>query len=166
MPVESSYKVCPECSTEYLQVATRCSDCDVDLVAAADQVADEPPLEAFPQADELACVRVAPIAWIQALSGGLQERGHPHRVEPIDAGTPGSDGDARHEAFGDSQLFGLYVRADDLEAARDLDAIIAVQVFPEAAPDLEEGQDDACPACGSALAADATACSDCGLVMG
>ena len=68
--------------------------------------------------------------------------------------------------FGNVQLFGLYVQEDGLDTARELDDTMAAQLLPEDAPALEEGEQDACPACGSALTASATECADCGLAFG
>lgn len=158
------YKLCPECHEEYTLVATRCADCDVDLVHGDELALDEEELEAFPPASELECVRVAPIAWIRALSEALQEGGVVHRVEPASA-DDAPEGQ-RPEVFGDIQLFGLYVRSEHASTARELDDSIAAQVLPEEAPALVEGEEEACPACGTALAADVTECPDCGLRLG
>ena len=84
MPVEPHYKYCPVCRSEYTLIATRCIDCDVDLVDA-DALPAEEELQSFPPASELECVRVAPMAWIRALSAALQKGGVAHRVEPATA---------------------------------------------------------------------------------
>ncbi len=158
------YKLCPECRTEYTRFVTRCTDCDVDLVHAETLPDEGEEIEAFPPASELECVRVAPIAWIRALSDALQERGLAHRVGPA------TDGDApdgqRPGVFGAAQLFGLYVRSECASPARELDGTIAAQLLPEEAPPLDEGEEEECPACGAALAADAIECPDCGLRLG
>jgi hypothetical protein len=161
MSSEPQYKLCPSCRTEYLPVATRCADCDVDLVHRDALAAEEEDLAAFPPASELECVRVAPIAWIHALSEALQQQGIAHRVEHASAENA-PDGQ-RPEVFGDVQLFGLYVRSEHVPQTRDLDGSIAAQILPEEAPLLGEGEEDACPACGTALRADVTECPDCGL---
>lgn len=158
------YKLCPECRTEYTPVVTRCTDCDVDLVHADSLPGEEEEIEAFPPASQLECVRVAPIAWIRALSEALQERGLAHRVEPA-TDTDAPDGQ-RPKVFGEAQLFGLYVRSECASPARELDGSIAAQLLPEEAPPLDEGEEEACPACGATLAADAIECSDCGLRLG
>jgi predicted RNA-binding Zn-ribbon protein involved in translation (DUF1610 family) len=164
MSTEPHYKLCPACGMEYILVATRCADCDVELVHGDALAAEEEDLEAFPPASELECVRVAPIAWIQALSEALQQRGVAHRVEPASAeDTP--DGQ-RPDIFGDAQLFGLYVQTEHASMTRELDGSIAAQVLPEEAPTLAEDEEEACPACSTALAADATECPDCGLRFG
>ena len=164
MPTERHYKLCPECHEEYTLVATRCADCDVDLVHGDELALEEEELEAFPPASELACVRVAPIAWIRALSAALQQGGVVHRVEPASA-DDAPEGQ-RPEVFGDVQLFGLYVRIEHASTARELDVSIAAQVLPEEAPALAQGEEEACPACGTALGSDATECPECGLSFG
>ena len=164
MTTQSYYRLCPACRSEYTLVATRCIDCDVDLVDANSLSAEEEVLQAFPPASELECVRVAPIAWIRALSGALQEGGVAHRVEPATAeDAPESQ---RPDVFGDVQLFGLYVESEHAPPARELDGTIAAQLLPEEAPALSEGEEEACPACGTALTSDAIECPDCGLRFG
>lgn len=158
------YKVCPACRTEYMLVAARCADCDVDLVDPEVLAAADKEREAFPPASELECVRVAPIGWVHALSEALRERGIAHRVEPASAeDAPEDQGPV---VFGDAPLFGLYVQSEHLPPARELDESIAAVVFPEKAPALAEGEEETCPACGTALTANATECPDCGLVFG
>jgi hypothetical protein len=164
MSTEPRFKFCPECREEYTLVATRCVHCDVELVHGDELAREQGELEAFPPTSELACVRVAPLAWIRALSEALQQSGVIHRVEPATA--DGAPEDQRPEVFGDVQLFGLYVRSEDVAVAAELDASIAVQVLPEEAPALAEGEEETCPACGTSLAADATECPDCGLQFG
>ena len=164
METELHYKLCPECRTEYRRVATRCADCDVDLVEAdALAVADEE-VASFPPASELDCVRVAPIAWIHALSEALSERGIAHRVEPATAAD--APAGQHPEVFGGAQLFGMYVRGEEAAPVRELDVRIAHQLVPQEAPELAEGEEDACPACGTTIAAHATECPDCGIAFG
>jgi hypothetical protein len=164
MPTGRHYKLCPACHEEYTLVASRCADCGVDLVHGDELALEEDELEAFPPASELECVRVAPLPWIRALSEALQQGGVVHRVEPASA-DDAPEGQ-RPEVFGDVQLFGLYVRSEDAPTAREFDDSIAAQVLPEEAPALAEGEEEACPACGTALAADVTECPDCGLRLG
>lgn len=163
MGTGSGYKVCPECGVEHVRSATRCADCDVELVWPGELSAEEEPVD-LPPASELACVRVAPLAWIRALSDGLAQRGVAHRVE---AATEDDAPEGQSAAvFGDAQLFGLYVEEQSSAEARELDSRIADQVLPGEAPSLEEGEEAACPACSTPLAPDAVECPDCGLVLG
>ena len=98
------------------------------------------------------------------MSEALQQGGVVHRVEPASA-DDAPEGQ-RPDVFGDVQLFGLYVRMEHVSTARELDDSIAAQVLPEEAPTVEEGEEETCPACGTALAADVTECPDCGLSFG
>ncbi len=155
----SQYQVCPECRVEYNLTATRCVDCRVDLVSPDALVTEA--AESFPPAAELTCIRVAPLAWMRALSAALEQDGVAHRIEPASADD--APGDQRPDVFGAVALFGLYVREEDAAGARELDGTMAARLLPEEAPLLEEGEEDACPACGTPLDADAVACADCGL---
>lgn len=163
MSTPSGYKVCPACRVEHLQSATRCADCDVDLVHSG-ELPSEAESADLPPASDLACVRVAPLPWIRALSEGLEQLGVAHRVE---SATPEAAPEGQSAAvFGDLQLFGLYVEGENAVPARELDSRIAAQVLPEEAPPLDEGEEDSCPACSSRLPPHAVECPDCGLVLG
>jgi len=164
MSIAPRYKICPVCHCEYTLVTSRCIDCDVDLVDAETLAFEQAELEAFPPASELECVRVAPLAWVRALSEALQQGGVAHRVEP--ATSRDAPPDQRPDVFGNAQLFGLYVKSEHAASARALDGSIAAQLLPEEAPALSEDEQEACPACGTALAVDAIECSDCGLRFG
>ena len=157
------YKVCPECRTEHTATTERCADCDVALVHPDALPPEAGPVE-LPAASQLLCVRVAPLAWIRALSEGLEQAGLSHRVEQATA-ADAPEGQSC-ESFGDVALFGLYVEHAHGSPARELDQAIAVQVLPEEAPPMQEGEQDACPACGAALTATATECPECELVFG
>ena len=164
MSAPPQFKVCPECRVEYRPDVELCADCRVPL-AHAEALPPAEELEDFPPAAQLACVRVAPLAWMEALASGLQERGVTLRVERARA-EDAPEGQ-RADVFGDiAQLFGLYVRSEDLELARELDASIAAQLVPEESEALEEGEVEDCPACGAALSTDALECGDCGLSLG
>jgi len=158
------YLVCPECLAEHTRSVTHCADCNVELVSPDSIAATEALLAEFPPASELDCVRVAPLAWIRALSEGLEQVGVPHRVEPAREEDAPEGQDAG--IFDGAQLFGLYVRSDEAASARELDRSIAVQLIPDEAPALAEGEEESCPACGSPLAADVVECEECGLRLG
>ena len=166
MAQEVRYKHCPACREEYTPTTERCVDCDVALVheeeLGPEEAAEEE--EALPPVEALACVRVAPVAWIRALSEGLQERGIAHRVQEAQAGdapegqSPG--------VFGNVRLFGLWVQEADLAEAAELDGVLAARLAPHEAPVAEEGEEESCPACGTPLADEAVECPDCGLAFG
>ena len=172
MSSDHAYKLCPECRIEYTLAATRCAECDVELVAP-DAVPPDEEVEELPPAADLECVRVAPLAWIRALSEGLQRTGvvhldhspvHTYLIEAsqVEDAPEGQ----RPGVFGNVRLFGLYVKSEHLEQARTLDGEIAAQLLPDEAPTLAAGEDEACPACGTALEASALECPDCGLAFG
>lgn len=164
MSTVARYRYCPVCRSEYTLMATRCIDCEVDLVDESELAALEQDFEAFPPASELECVRVAPLPWIRALSEALQRDGIAHRVEPA---TPGdAPEDQRPDVFGNVQLFGLYLRSPDLSPAREIDGSIAGRLLPEEAPALADGEEEVCPACGTPLSPDGVECPDCGLRFG
>jgi hypothetical protein len=158
------YLVCPECFAEHTRAVTHCGDCGVELVTPNAIAAVEAEVAEFPPASELDCVRVAPLAWVRALSNGLERDGVAHRVEPASEEDAPEGQDV--EIFAGAQLFGLYVRGNDAAAARELDQSIAVQLLPDEALPLAEGEEESCPACGSPLALDAVECAECGLRLG
>jgi hypothetical protein len=160
----ANYLVCPDCYAEHTLAVTRCADCDIPLVSPGEIAVDEIAVAEFPPASELECVRVAPLPWIRALSNGLEEGGIAHRVEPAREEDAPEGQDAA--IFDGAALFGLYVLEGDLAAVRELDRAIAVQVLPEDAPPLAEGEEENCPACGSPLSTEGVECGDCGLMLG
>jgi hypothetical protein len=147
--------MCPSCREEYLATVERCAHCGVALVAASElppeEQTDLPPLE------ELVRVRVENPVWIEALAGQLAREGIPSRVELLDTDAPLA---RRHGA-----PCVLYVQSGDAERARQIDE----ELLRQQLPDLPEGADtgwseaEGCPACGAAVAAQATECPDCGL---
>jgi len=158
----ASYQHCPDCRVDYTLSVTHCADCGAALVpgeAPPPEVAED-----LPPVSELVCIRVADLRWISTLSRGLQESGVTHRVEP--ATVADAPQGQRADVFGEAQLFGLYVRESDTPAARELDGTLAAALLPEEAPPVAEGQQDDCPACGTALGADVLECPDCGLQFG
>ena len=154
-------RVCPECREEYIASAQRCVTCDVPLVASEGFVRVGGPRE-LPPVAQLVCVRTATLSFAQALSERLAQAGITHRLE--------SEPDSRE---GETQLrrpdtmpYGIYVREQDLDAAREVDRAHMRSEFPDL-PDVPEGGSvvDGCPACGAAAAPDATECPDCGLAL-
>ena len=159
--MDQDYRICPSCEEEFTLAATECPDCHVGLVAPGEQAAPEAP-PVFPETSELHCVRVGPLPWTRALSDKLTEAGIAHRVEP-DTRTEAEGGvDPRH--FGGEDLYGTWVRPEESESAGGIDAQLFAPLEVEQAPDAMG--DEACPACGAVLAADALECSDCGLSFG
>lgn len=75
---------CPLCKAEYRQGYTRCSDCDVDLVAALPPQADPPPPESDDAGpDSVVLCQEDDPATLTAVLGVLQERGIRYFDYPI-----------------------------------------------------------------------------------
>ena len=159
--MQYDYRICPSCEEEFTLSVTECPDCRVSLTVPDEEAGSAPPPE-FPQASELECVRVGPLPWTRALSDKLTELGIAHRVEP-DTRTE-EQGGVDPRRFGGEDLYGTWVRREEAEAAGAIDAEIFAPLEVESAPEAQG--DETCPACGSGLATDAMACSDCGLSFG
>lgn len=163
MPPSLPPKICPECGEEYLHSAERCVHCEVVLVHAGELPGDGAAQE-LPPIAELCCVRAASSSWARNLSALLRDAGIAHRIEAV-----GGEGMGSARRPGHELPCGVYVRAEDLAAASEIDALhLASEI-----PDLPEGfaldagsGDDACPACGAALDPAAEECGDCGLALG
>ena len=155
------FQVCPSCGDEFTLSVLECSDCHVALVSP-DAVPPELEPEEFPDIAALACVRVGPLPWTRAISDALTEAGLAHRVEPDTRSV--AEGGVDPERFGGETLYGTWVRPEDLEPAREIDAAIVAVFEAEAAP--ATGSSEACPACEAHLAPDVLECASCGLVLG
>jgi hypothetical protein len=155
------YKVCPECREEFTLVVDTCADCGVVLVSP-DALPAEVEAEAFPDVDQLVCIRVGPIPWTRALSDGLTQAGVAHRVEPDQRSE--AEGGVDPRRFDGQTLFGTWVMPEDEEPARALDAVLFAHFEPDAAGAADGSE--ACPACDESLAADVVECPGCGLSLG
>ncbi len=161
--LQDDVKLCPQCGDEYTLRAEQCAECGVELVLPS-QLEEAPPPEEFPATDQLACVRVGPIAWTRALSAALEQMEIRHRVEP-DTRTPEEGGVDRGE-FDGADVFGTWVMPNDFERAKTIDSEVFVHVLGGETDAPNAGEDEICPACGSALPVDALECPDCGLAFG
>jgi hypothetical protein len=151
---------CPQCRDEYLSTASVCAECGVPLVAE-NALADHAEAE-LPSVSELVCVRASSVGWAQALSARLAAAGISHRIEVTEDDS--EDGSVRRP--GVKLPFGVYVRAEDEEAAAAIDA----EFTQSQIPDLPEGHaptedPESCPACGSGTQAGSSECPDCGLAL-
>ena len=151
---------CPECEGEFVPTALACPACEVPLVTEA--ALEERELETLPPAAELVCIRASSVSWARALSELLADEGISHRIEA--ASEEGAEVSSRPGA---TLPYGVYVRAEDLEAARAVDAAFMQSQIP----DLPEGHEfaaqaaEGCPACGEPAPADAAECPECGLAL-
>jgi predicted amidophosphoribosyltransferase len=152
-------RVCPECDEEYRPDIATCADCGADLV---DRQTDEQgralpePAQAV-QPIALAALYSGPAAALKPLADALADAGVPQRFVPI----PGQSG------------LTLAVAQD--EAARALTALSAfhgrgtelgIRELAATFEAQESEHEHACPACGAAVPAGASLCSDCGLDWG
>jgi hypothetical protein len=161
--VSHEYKVCPSCLDEFTLVVSVCAACEVDLVAPGDlpDEGEEEP-DAFPEIADLACVRVGPLPWTRALSDALTAAGIGHRVERDTRSE--EEGGVGRGKFGGEEVYGTWVRPEDMDGAREFDGLLFAQFEPDR--EAEATDEEACPACGAPLAIDAVECSDCGLSFG
>lgn len=154
-------RVCPECGEEYLPTVDRCADCRVALVAAGVEPVAVAPRE-LPPASQLVCLRTASLGFAQGLSDLLSEAGITHRLEADPTSREGEHNARRP----DSLPFGVFVREQDLAAAREVDREFMRRQFPDVSEEPSAGAaGEGCPACGAAVAADAVECPECGLAL-
>ncbi len=148
--VELPAKVCPRCREEYLRTAESCSDCEVPLVFADQLGREEPEL---PEVAQLEAVRFASASWAVRLSERLVEAGIPHRVAEVAGQKTGA--------------YGIFVRSEDLEAAREVDASHLAREMPDLPAEAAEpgSEVEGCPACGADAPPDADECPGCGLAL-
>lgn len=159
--MELEAKLCPQCLSEFVATAERCSDCDVPLVRP-DEIQEPPELEELPPISELVPIRISSIDWARGLSGALQAAEISHRIGEPPAPSENSGAERRSHDLG----VGVFVLPQDRERASVIDAEYARSQIP----DLEDvqlagqaSQEDECPACGEAIAADDPECGGCGL---
>lgn len=152
---------CPECRSEFVPTATLCPDCELALVPESHLGSEA--VEELPDISQLVCVRAASVAWAQGLSERLADAGISHRIEV--AHDDEEDGSARQP--GANLPYGVYVLAEDVESATAIDAEFTRYQIPDVPNEGQpiEASDDACPACGSAVAPGVAECPDCGIVL-
>lgn len=159
-------KRCPECGEEYVHAASVCVHCDVELVLDGERppAGSAPTSEReLPPVSELVCVRAASVGWALSLSEERLAVGIPHRIQ---AATSAEEEGSRQRP-GANLPYGVYVLAEDAEAASSIDRAHTGRQIPDAPtdPGRTELRDDECPACGATVAASAEACPDCGLAL-
>jgi hypothetical protein len=152
-------KICPQCGEEYVHTMQRCADCDVAL--GADAFVEAPVLE-LPPSEDLVALRNAEVTWIEGLAHALAAAGIPSRVE-----LPRREDQSVQSRGMGAIRCNIFVRPQDAEAAARIDASFARTQVPDM-PEAEStwGEAEACPGCGTELAADASECSECGLSFG
>ena len=158
------FKTCPECGGEFQAWVTRCPDCDAALVDASEAAVARPARRGLPHASELVCVQRGDPRELRGLAEQLQQKGLSSRIDvhPPDAAIRPPR--ARGSGVTGTQ-FGLYVRAEDVALARQIQGEHLKQVVPDAhalSPESDAVLSD-CPACGASLAEGATSCASCDL---
>jgi len=153
--MESAYKVCPGCQSEFLPSVEVCGDCGLPLVweGAADPRGDEDLV--LSSREGLVLVREAELGWATGLAKALAREGIPHRLDP---GAPG----------GPAVRWAVSVGAADADRAQAVDAAYARSELPDlqdAHPPEVSASEDACPACGEPVGGEAAECPGCGLVF-
>lgn len=155
--------VCPRCRAEYLVGVLECADCGTQLVS--EHGLERVGYEEIPPVSALSCVRAASVGWARGLSLQLSQAGIPHRLEAVSE--EGQEENVRGEP--DALLpYGVWVLEADLLAAREVDENFLRSQIPDLPEDLGAAEmtgDDACPACGTAVAPEVQECPDCGLVL-
>lgn len=150
------YKYCPRCGDEFQHWVETCPDCEVPLGFERPDPNAQATSPDLPPARELQAVFVGEPWQVNDPVASLATARIPCRVDAFPPGEFTDDG-AGIGAFGAGTRVGVYVREQDLPAVVALDE---EWVRSTLATDNEL---DACPACSAPLAADAAACSDCGL---
>jgi hypothetical protein len=160
MMVDLPPKVCPRCGEEYIHTVQRCIECDVPL--GAEGPVETPVLE-LPPSEQLVALRNAEVPWIEGLAHALAEAGIPSRVE-----LPRREDQSVQSRGMGAIRCNIYVRPEDAEGAARVDAEFARTQVPDMPEEVESawGEADACPGCGTPLAADAIECAECGLSFG
>jgi predicted RNA-binding Zn-ribbon protein involved in translation (DUF1610 family) len=152
-------RVCPDCGEEFRPDIVRCSDCGALLV---DRHVPEGSGSALPAGDDAQSDDPAPDAdepYVTVFSSTESEALREAAASLVAAGVA-----FRASAKGYS--YQLLVHADDhapaAQALAGRDG--AIELAP--GPAIGAGEESACPACGSRLAAGAIECPECGLVVG
>ena len=148
--------VCPKCKVGFAPGIAVCPICKIPLISE-DEFEDEPaetpePVILGDDISSLKELREAGVDWIHHLQDKLAEAGIPHRIEQFDP---------------PRMLFSVYVRPEDLPAAKDIDGeVFAVEVPDgEGMPHVEDLDFSSCPGCGNRLGEKDLKCSSCGLVL-
>ena len=145
---------CPKCKVGFAPDTTICPICKIPLTSE-EEFEDEPgeipePVIIDDNLSSLEKLRTADPAWIHHLQDKLAEAIIPHRIEQSDP---------------PHMLFSVYVRPEDLPAAKDIDDKVFALEVPdsEGMPHVENLDFSSCPGCGNRLGENDLKCSSCGL---
>ena len=149
------FKYCPRCGDEFQNWAEACPDCEVPLGRERPDPNARPAAD-LPPARELMAIFVGEPWQVNEPVDSLFEAGIPCRVDAFPPGERTDPGVAIG-SFGAGTRVAVYVREQDVPSIASLDADWVRSIL------ATDSELDACPACAAPLAADATACSGCGL---
>lgn len=165
------FKVCPQCGSEFVPRVDACVDCGSALVWADQRVLEmrqaispaSPPEETSGELPEDAQpIRLADLPWIDRLARALSDRGIQPFIREEAEPNPDPASAARWGTFGQGWFYTLYVRAQDVELAEEIDREVYAREMPETGR-ADADVTTACPACGGFLRSSDTACPSCGL---
>jgi len=147
---------CPKCRVGFAPDTAICPVCKIPLTSEQD-FEDEPgevpePVILEDDISSLKELRRADVGWIHHLQDKLAEAGIPHRIE---------------QSLPRRMLFSVYVRPEDLPAAKDIDGEVLAEEIPDSAGMLpvEDLDFSSCPGCGNRLGEKDLKCGSCGLVL-
>jgi len=147
---------CPKCRVGFAPDTAICPVCKIPLTSEQD-FEDEPgevpePVILEDDISSLKELRRADVGWIHHLQDKLAEAGIPHRIE---------------QSLPRRMLFSVYVRPEDLPAAKDIDGKVLAAEIPDSAGRLpvEDLDFSSCPGCGNRLGEKDLKCGSCGLVL-
>ena len=151
---DSDSVFCPKCNVGFAPDTAVCPICKIPFTFQ-DEYEDDldethEPVIIDDDLSSLKELRTAGVDWIHHLQDKLAEAGTPHRIQ---------------QSHPPRMLFSVYVRAEDLSRAKDIDKkVFAVEVpDSEGMPPVEDLDFSSCPGCGNRLGENDLKCSSCGL---
>ncbi|GBE04506.1 MAG TPA: hypothetical protein ENG95_01430 [Nitrospirae bacterium] len=150
-------KICPECNAEYFAHIEKCADCGVVLLLPEEnqKVQEEKKRLREKPLEQGVVVSEGELKWMQELQDVLLDSGVASAVTADDGCNKGCCGNTCR----------LQVSSEDVEKAKDRVEQYYAEVHPEIQASNELASSGKCPACGSAVDADAVECPDCGLIL-
>jgi len=149
-------KICPECGAEYDPRGDVCADCGIVLVFKTHAI---DPRDELPESDDLVCIRTDLMNSIDAMRKLLGRKGVATRVELHEKSPVGVH----------RNTYGLLVRPDDVERAKEIYRADWLGGAPEQARTFEYAEQElsgVCPACDTRIPEGRVECPECGLVVG
>ncbi|UCH83344.1 MAG: zinc ribbon domain-containing protein [Candidatus Latescibacterota bacterium] len=154
--MEEPVKVCSQCGEEYSIKAEVCADCGGTLVLPQDYEKRHVPLA---EGEEVHLVREGPVGYLQELEVEMKKKGIRAVIQFL-GGTPGT--------CPSKTRYGLYVRPNDLDAAKEIDHDYWIKGAPDKGASFRYDEQElkgVCPACDTAIPDNTVECPECGLVV-